>query len=136
MGKTTVALNLACILAKKEPVLLLDCDITGTSIVDPVKNSSFWNDETNVLTYVDKNGEMKDLNLIQFFLERFIKGEGNARDIIKQEKLMTGKVNVRGSFLYVLWTACVNLWNPKLVPVPWIQDVSPQSMSIVCGVEL
>ena len=100
MGKTTVALNLACILAKKGPVLLLDCDITGTSIVDPAKNSSFWNDETNVLTFVDKNGESKDLNFIRFFLERFIKGEGNARDIIKPESLMTGKVNVIGSFLY------------------------------------
>ena len=100
VGKTTVALNLACILAKKGPVLLLDCDITGTSIVDPAKNSSFWNDETNVLTFVDKNGESKDLNFIRFFLERFIKGEGNARDIIKPESLMTGKVNVIGSFLY------------------------------------
>ena len=69
VGKTTVALNLACILAKKGPVLLLDCDITGTSIVDPAKNSSFWNDETNVLTFVDKNGESKDLNFIRFFLE-------------------------------------------------------------------
>ena len=115
VGKTTVALNLACILAKKEPVLLLDCDITGTSIVDPAKNSSFWNDETNVLTYVDKNVEMKDLNLIQFFLERFIKGEGNARDIIKQEKLMTGKVNVIGSFLY-------GTPHDAAVNVGWLMD--------------
>ena len=115
VGKTTVALNLACILAKKGLVLLLDCDITGTSIVDPAKNSSFWNDETNVLTYVDKNGEMKDLNLIQFFLERFIKGEGNARDIIKQEKLMTGKVNVIGSFLY-------GTPHEAAVNVGWLMD--------------
>lgn len=100
VGKTTVALNLACILVKKGPVLLLDCDITGTSIVDPAKNSSFWNDETNVLTYVDKNGKTEEMNLIRFFLERYIKGEGKARDIIKPEKLMTGKVNVIGSFLY------------------------------------
>ncbi len=100
VGKTTVALNLACILVKKGPVLLLDCDITGTSIVDPAKNSSFWNDETNVLTYVDINGKTEEMNLIRFFLERYIKGEGKARDIIKPEKLMTGKVNVIGSFLY------------------------------------
>ena len=39
VGKTTIALNLASVLVKrKEPVLLLDCDITGTSIADPAKN--------------------------------------------------------------------------------------------------
>lgn len=115
VGKTTVALNLACILVKKGPVLLLDCDITGSSIVDPAKNSSFWNEETNVLTYVDKDGKTEDLNLIRFFFERYIKGEGNARDIVKQEKLMTGKVNVIGSFLY-------GTPHDAAVNVGWLMD--------------
>ena len=115
VGKTTVALNLACILVKKGPVLLLDCDITGSSIVDPAKNSSFWNEDTNVLTYVDKDGKTEDLNLIRFFFERYIKGEGNALDIVKQEKLMTGKVNVIGSFLY-------GTPHDAAVNVGWLMD--------------
>lgn len=115
VGKTTVALNLACILDKKGPVLLLDCDITGSSIVDPAKNSSFWNEDTNVLTYVDKDGKTEDLNLIRFFFERYIKGEGNALDIVKQEKLMTGKVNVIGSFLY-------GTPHDAAVNVGWLMD--------------
>ena len=100
VGKTTVALNLASVLVKKGPVLLLDCDITGTSIVDPAKNSSFWNTITNVLTYVDKEGKTNDINLIRFFLERFIKGEGNVQDIITQKKVNSKKVNILGSSLY------------------------------------
>lgn len=100
VGKTTVALNLASILVKRGPVLLLDCDITGTSIVDPAKNSSFWSDETNVLSYIEKNGDTKDINLLEYFLKQYIKGEGNARDILKPERLKATKVNIIGSFLY------------------------------------
>ncbi len=100
VGKTTVALNLATILVNKGPVLLLDCDITGTSIVDPAKNSPFWDKETNVLTEVNKKRETKDINLIHFFLNSFIKGERNVRGFINLEKLKINKVNVLGSFLY------------------------------------
>lgn len=100
VGKTTVALNLASILVKKGPVLLLDCDITGTSIVDPAKNSSFWKSTTNVLASVNEKGEKEDINLIRFFLEHFIKGDGNVQDFIKQDKLVSSKVNVLGSSLY------------------------------------
>lgn len=100
VGKTTVALNLASILVKRGPVLLLDCDITGTSIVDPAKNSSFWEEETNVLTFSVGNGDTKDINFLEYFLKQYIKGDGNARAILKPEKLMVTKVNVLGSFLF------------------------------------
>ena len=69
VGKTTIALNLASVLVKrKEPVLLLDCDITGTSIADPAKNSPFWRTETNIVTVRDKDGKTVELNLLQYFL--------------------------------------------------------------------
>lgn len=100
VGKTTVALNLASILVKRAPVLLIDCDITGTSLVDPAMSSPYWEQETNVLKYVDKKGKTKDLNLIEYFLETFIKGEGSVRDFIKKEILSTRKVNAIGSSLY------------------------------------
>ena len=101
VGKTTIALNLASVLVKrKEPVLLLDCDITGTSIADPAKNSPFWRTETNVVTVKDKEGKTVELNLLQYFLENYIKGIGNVRSIIRNEGLKVGKINVIGSFLY------------------------------------
>lgn len=99
VGKTTIAFNLATLLVKKGPVLLLDCDITGTSIADPAKNSPFWNTETRVLTYEDK-GEVKELNLLRYFLEYYIKGNGNVRSFIKKDGLLASKVNVIGSMLF------------------------------------
>lgn len=100
VGKTTVALNLASILVKRGPVLLLDCDITGTSIANPVKNSSFWREETNVLAFSVENGGTKDINLLEYFLKQYIKGNGNAREILKPERLKASKVNIIGSFMY------------------------------------
>ena len=65
VGKTTIALNLAkVILDREEPVLLLDCDITGTSISEPALNSPLWNNETNVI----KDTEDKPINLLGYFL--------------------------------------------------------------------
>lgn len=66
IGKTTIALNLAMsLLAKEEPVLLLDCDITGTSISEPALNSPLWNNETNVI----KDAEDKPIS--QLMLQSF-----------------------------------------------------------------
>lgn len=45
MGKTAVALNLgAKLLEMKYKVLLLDCDITGTSISICSESSNYWKD--------------------------------------------------------------------------------------------
>ena len=44
VGKTTIALNLAKSLLSRGPVLLLDCDITGTSISEPAIKSVYWQD--------------------------------------------------------------------------------------------
>ena len=101
VGKTTIALNLASVLVKKkEPVLLIDCDITGTSIADPAKNSPFWKTETNVVTITDKEGKTEELNVLQYFLEEYIKGNGNVRNFIRSGGLKVGKINVIGSLLF------------------------------------
>lgn len=100
VGKSTIALNLASELIKDEElVLLLDCDITGTSIAEPAKNSPYWRDKTNVLSYVDDKGETKELNLIQYFLDTYVKGKGNCGSFIKEGNIILDKVNVIGSML-------------------------------------
>lgn len=49
IGKTTVALNLGrCLLNTGYKVLLLDCDIIGTSIAQCCENSVFWEECINV----------------------------------------------------------------------------------------
>ena len=48
----------------------------------------------------DTDGKTVELNLLQYFLENFIKGNGNVRSIIRNEGLRVGKINVIGSFLY------------------------------------
>ena len=48
VGKTTIALNMCKMLRKKGyVVLMLDCDITGTSSSETSENSEFWKDEIN-----------------------------------------------------------------------------------------
>ena len=99
VGKTTIALNLAKLLLKKGPVLLLDCDITGTSIAEPAKNSPFWTKETHVLNWVDSEGEEHELNLLRYFLDEFVKGRGQAKSFINVNNVRASKINVVGSLI-------------------------------------
>lgn len=73
VGKTTAALNLADLLLEKGyRVLLLDLDITGTSISGSF-NNSYWGKRINsIKDYQDNN---KDLNLLKFFKNHFLTGE-------------------------------------------------------------
>lgn len=99
VGKTTVSLSLAKLLIRRGPVLLLDCDITGTSITEPANNSSFWNKDCNVIKTVDGKGNKYDLNLISFFRDEYIKGSGNIGNIMTKDNLKSSKINIIGSFL-------------------------------------
>lgn len=97
VGKTTIALNLAKALkGEGQPVLLLDCDITGTSISEPAQNSPFWAEDTNVL----KDDKRQPYNLIGFFLEKFIRGMGDVGLYLPADKLLRDKINVIGSDIY------------------------------------
>lgn len=87
VGKTTAALNISNLLVEKGyKVLLLDVDITGTSI-EGSYNSSFWMGRINP---VKQNG--KEINLLEIFHNNFLKGEGipifslNNEDIIYNER--------------------------------------------------
>lgn len=96
VGKTTVAMNLGKQLLKSGPVLLLDCDITGTSISDPASNSVYWKDDANVLKYDDGT----PYNLLGYFLDTYVKGGGVIEDFTKEGMLQERKINVIGSQLY------------------------------------
>ena len=96
VGKTTIAMNLGKQLLKSGPVLLLDCDITGTSISDPASNSVYWKDDANVLKYEDGT----PYNLLGYFLDTYVKGGGVIEDFTKEGMLQERKINVIGSQLY------------------------------------
>lgn len=98
VGKTTIALNLAKLFLKsrKGPVLLLDCDITGTSISLSAKQSPFWERETNVLKGTDGNL----LNLLGYYNNVFIQGKSLEGDFVTRENIKENKINVIGSEIY------------------------------------
>ena len=61
VGKTTVALNVCQMLLKKGyAVLMLDCDITGTSSAESSENSEFWKENIHVIKYFDKKTNRKN----------------------------------------------------------------------------
>lgn len=96
VGKTTIAFNLAHALISKGPVVLLDCDITGTSISEPATNSPFWYEYTNVIE--GPNGQ--PLNLLGYFLNSYIRGNERLDNVLSYEKWNAKKINVIGSDLY------------------------------------
>lgn len=99
VGKTTVVLNMAKLLMKKYHVLVLDVDVTGTSI-NAIKNSSVWLKSAQLLE--DEKG--KAINLLQFFKKQYLSGSNNMRFSIKPEsgevKVYEDYFNVIGSELY------------------------------------
>lgn len=96
VGKTTIALNLAKVLLNKGPVLLIDCDITGTSISEPATNSPFWEKECKVLK--DENGQI--LNLLRYFIQKYSRGESEIDKLINEHVLVNNKINIIGSDIY------------------------------------
>ena len=52
VGKTTIALNLAKALVKKDyDVLVIDCDITGTPITNAAIHSEYWKNDVVVSSH-------------------------------------------------------------------------------------
>lgn len=106
VGKTTIALNLCQMLLKKGyAVLMLDCDITGTSSAEASGNSEFWKDNINVIKYTDKDDHKeKPLNLLSIFCKKKSKEspENDDDDIWKLDNLdfKEDKINIIGSELY------------------------------------
>jgi len=70
VGKTTAALNIGYLLKQHYHVLLLDIDITGTSI-RAIQESRFWVNDTHLLT--DYEGNV--VNLLQYYTNSYLKGK-------------------------------------------------------------
>lgn len=70
VGKTTAALNLGYLLKDQYHVLLLDIDITGTSI-RAIQESQFWMNDTCLLT----DSEGTAVNLLQYYTNSYLKGK-------------------------------------------------------------
>jgi len=99
VGKTTAALNLANLLIDKEyDVLLLDVDITGTSITGSY-NSSYWQGKINPIKYRDH-----EVNLLEIFHRSFLNGNGLPEFSLKENNenfhAAKGKINVFNSEIY------------------------------------
>ncbi len=98
VGKTTAALNLGYILKETYHVLLLDIDITGTSI-SAIQSSRFWMNDTVLLTKDDK-----PINLLQYFANTYLKGEDLFEFSLNQEpnkiQIKQDGINVIASELY------------------------------------
>lgn len=96
VGKTTMALSLARLLSKKEySVLLIDCDITGTSVTTAASHSSVWREDVNPLKF-----EGKDINLLDFFKNEYLTGKSDGRTICDKSDLDSRLINVLGSEIY------------------------------------
>lgn len=96
VGKTTMALSLARLLSKKEySVLLIDCDITGTSVTTAASHSSVWREDVNPLKF-----EGKDINLLDFFKNKYLTGISEGKAVCETAYLDTAKVNILGSEIY------------------------------------
>ena len=99
VGKTTVVLNMAKLLMEYYHVLVLDVDVTGTSI-NAIQNISVWQKSTRLLEYE----EGKAINLLQFFKKQYLSGSDNMRFSIKptsgEVKVYEDYINVIGSELY------------------------------------
>ena len=98
VGKTTAALNVGYLLKDKCHVLLLDIDITGTSI-SAIRESRFWVTDTKLL---EKNN--KSINLLQFFTKNYLKGDDLFDFSLNHEQEMVqvyaDTINVIASELY------------------------------------
>ena len=112
VGKTTAALNIGYLLKERYHVLLLDIDITGTSI-RAIQESRFWMNDARLLT----EEEGKPLNLLQYFTNSYLKGEELFSFSSKQEAgkvcVYDDEINVIASELY--GDDASLLYNPSLL---------------------
>ena len=100
VGKTTVALNLGIkLLEMGYKVLLLDCDITGTSISVCSETSIYWKDTVHV---VKKKQDKKEIavNLLDFFKNCYLIGKDEVWIEKNGSSFDTTKLNVIGTELY------------------------------------
>lgn len=99
VGKTTAALNLGFLLRNDYHVLILDIDITGTSI-RAIHNSRFWRNDAYLLEDV----EGKTMNLLQYFTQTYLKGknllEFTSSDVDGKITVKDNTINVIASELY------------------------------------
>lgn len=96
VGKTTIALNLAKTLVDQGyGVLFIDCDITGTPITKTASCSPFWKDIVNPIVF---NGQ--HLNLIKYFEDAFLKGDGLEKGLPDELELEKEKVHLINSEIY------------------------------------
>ena len=100
VGKTTVALNLgAKLLEMGYKVLLLDCDITGTSISECSENSIFWKDTIYVVKKELNNNKVA-VNLLDYFKNYYLSGIADKWVKKGNSVFDADKLNVIGSELY------------------------------------
>ena len=89
VGKTTIALSLAKYLVDKgQNVLMINCDVVGTSCIKPLLASPLWKDSIET-----PNGEV---NLMSFFGEYLI-GNGNEVDLINKIGYGPGRIHLLDS---------------------------------------
>jgi hypothetical protein len=111
VGKTTAALNLGYLLKERMHVLLLDLDITGTSI-NAIRDSRFWKDDTILLSLNEK-----PINLLKYFSDSYLKGkdmfEFSRTDEDQKVCVQENVINVFASELY--GDDARELYNPSLL---------------------
>lgn len=99
VGKTTIVLNLAKLLREYYHVLVLDVDVTGTSI-NAIQNTSVWQKSVKLL----RDDKGLSINLLKFFKDQYLTGSYNMRFSGKAEAdsihVYDDYVNVIGSELY------------------------------------
>lgn len=106
VGKTTAALNLSNLLVERGyKVLLLDIDITGTSI-EGSYNSAFWRGKINPI----KQGD-KEINLLKIFHDIFLKGEGLPNFYLKNNDNDNFKVSNDN---FVIVDNKINIFNSEI----------------------
>lgn len=91
VGKTTIALNVASLLQEKGYiVLLLDCDITGTSTSESVPHSDYWSGRITSLNF----------NLIDLFDKQVLSGKKDFVDSLFMGRNDDDNVLLIGSDIY------------------------------------
>lgn len=98
VGKTTVALNLAKVFLRRNfSVLLIDCDIIGTSISGAIQSDFYKNDFTELL-----DGDGNPINILDYYQKHYLKGDDDivSKLNIKFEEKDKKKVFVLESDLY------------------------------------
>lgn len=109
VGKTTAALNLSNLLVERGyKVLLLDIDITGTSI-EGSYNSAFWKGKINPIKQDDK-----EINLLKIFHDIFLKGE--SLPIFSFDSEGINKINVFnfGNNNFIISENKINVFNSEI----------------------